>query len=375
MNVWNDIQSFFINLPWVDIGIAVLIFVLIYLFRDLFTKYLFRLIIKLFSKTPTPLFTNLLLSYEKPLRFFFSVLGIYVALIYLPLSPGLMETVTTIYRCLVIITIGWGLYNYFSTKSYLFTNMAKKIDVGEDSMMVPFLSKLFRFIIIALTLTVVAFELDYDINGFIAGLGLGGLAFALAAQDTIGNFFGGIIIITERPFKKGDWIQTPTVEGFIEDISFRSTKVRTFEDSLVTVPNSTLAHEPITNWNEMEVRRIDFTIGVKYSTPKGRLQNCVARIDNYLQSHPQIDKELILVRFSDFGQSSLNIFIYFYTIPTGWVDWYNIKEEVNYKIMDILKEEGVEIALPSQNLYISSEEEEKLLLHNKNNTEIYTSDR
>nr|WP_269757959.1 mechanosensitive ion channel family protein [Thalassobacillus sp. C254] len=191
----------------------------------------------------------------------------------------------------------------------------------------------------------------------------------------MGNFFGGIIIITERPFKKGDWIQTPTVEGFIEDISFRSTKVRTFEDSLVTVPNSTLAHEPITNWNEMEVRRIDFTIGVKYSTPKGRLQNCVARIDNYLQSHPQIDKELILVRFSDFGQSSLNIFIYFYTIPTGWVDWYNIKEEVNYKIMDILKEEGVEIALPSQNLYISSEEEEKLLLHNKNNTEIYTSDR
>ncbi|WP_054635164.1 mechanosensitive ion channel domain-containing protein [Thalassobacillus sp. C254] len=101
----------------------------------------------------------------------------------------------------------------------------------------------------------------------------------------------------------------------------------------------------------------------------------MARIDNYLQSHPQIDKELILVRFSDFGQSSLNIFIYFYTIPTGWVDWYNIKEEVNYKIMDILKEEGVEIALPSQNLYISSEEEEKLLLHNKNNTEIYTSDR
>ncbi|WP_232725491.1 mechanosensitive ion channel family protein [Bacillus sp. FJAT-44742] len=375
MNVWNDIQSFFINLPWVDIGIAVLIFVLIYLFRDLFTKYLFRLIIKLFSKTPTPLFTNLLLSYEKPLRFFFSVLGIYVALIYLPLSPGLMETVTTIYRCLVIVTIGWGLYNYFSTKSYLFTNMAKKIDVGEDSMMVPFLSKLFRFIIIALTLTVVAFELDYDINGFIAGLGLGGLAFALAAQDTIGNFFGGIIIITERPFKKGDWIQTPTVEGFIEDISFRSTKVRTFEDSLVTVPNSTLAHEPITNWNEMEVRRIDFTIGVKYSTPKGRLQNCVARIDNYLQAHPQIDNDLILVRFSDFGQSSLNIFIYFYTIPTGWVDWYNVKEEVNYKIMDILKEEGVEIALPSQNLYISSEEDEKLLLHNKNNTEIYTSDR
>ncbi len=179
-----------------------LIFVLIYLFRDLFTKYLFRLIIKLFSKTPTPLFTNLLLSYEKPLRFFFSVLGIYVALIYLPLSPGLMETVTTIYRCLVIITIGWGLYNYFSTKSYLFTNMAKKIDVGEDSMMVPFLSKLFRFIIIALTLTVVAFELDYDINALLPVLVLEGLPLLLLLRIPLETFLAVSLLLPSVHLKR-----------------------------------------------------------------------------------------------------------------------------------------------------------------------------
>ncbi|MFP3359363.1 mechanosensitive ion channel family protein, partial [Planococcus sp. SIMBA_143] len=126
-----------------------------------------------------------------------------------------------------------------------------KYNVKIDHILIPFFSKALRLIIVAIGISVIAQEFEYDINGFVAGLGIGGLAFALAAKDALANLFGGIIIITEKPFTIGDWIKTPSVEGTIEDISFRSTKVRTFAQALVTVPNATLSNEAITNWSKM----------------------------------------------------------------------------------------------------------------------------
>ncbi|MFA1822484.1 mechanosensitive ion channel family protein [Virgibacillus oceani] len=119
-------------------------------------------------------------------------------------------------------------------------------------------SRTLRIVIIAISFSIIAQEFGYDVNGFVAGLGIGGLAFALAAKDALANMFGGIIIITKKPFTIGDWVLTPSVEGTVEDISFRSTKVRTFAQALVTVPNATLSNEPITNWSKMGKRQITF---------------------------------------------------------------------------------------------------------------------
>ncbi|MDT8859211.1 mechanosensitive ion channel family protein [Alkalihalobacillus sp. MEB130] len=353
---WDVFVRSLERLEWTDIGIAVAIFSVFLLFRKIFTKYIFKLVLATFRKTPTELFTNILLSFEKPLRAFWIVLGTYLALVYLPFHFTTIEFVEHLYRSIIIILIGWGLYNYTSEYSMGLIKLARNVDIDEHSMLVPFVSKILRFAIIALIIVVVASEWGYEISGFIAGLGLGGLAFALAAQDTIGNFFGGVIIITEKPFSKGDWIQTPSVEGVVEDINFRSTQIRTFSDSIVTIPNSTLANEPITNWSEMGKRRVSFSLGVTYSTPKDKVERCARRIESVLRSHDEVDQDLIMVRFSEFNNSSLDIFVYFFTKTIVWAEWFRIKEEINFEILKILEEENVSVAFPSRSIYMENNE-------------------
>ncbi|WP_090925586.1 mechanosensitive ion channel family protein [Salibacterium qingdaonense] len=352
INIIKEWWEAFLGLPWLKIGIACLIFLVIFTFRKVFTRYIFKIVMRFAQKSPASFFTNMLTAFEKPVRFFIGVLGVYLALLYLPIPAESMSVINTVYRSIVIVVIGWGLFNFSSSSSNLFHRFSHKMEDGADSMVIPFLSKLTRFAIVLLTITLVAYEWGYNINGLVAGLGLGGLAVALAAQETLSNFLGGVIIVTERPFKSGDWIETPTVEGMVEDISFRSTEVRTFADSLVTVPNKVLANEAITNWSEMSVRRIMFTVGVEYGTAPEKIETVVQRVDQLLRDHEEVDNELILVRFSEMSESSYDIFVYFFTKSTDWLKWYKVKEEINLTIIRILEEEGVNAAFPSRSLYV-----------------------
>ncbi|WP_233713612.1 mechanosensitive ion channel family protein [Lederbergia citri] len=201
------------------------------------------------------------------------------------------------------------------------------------------MSKAIRVIIVAIAITVIAQEFHYDINGFVAGLGLGGLAFALAAKDALANLFGGIIIITEKPFTIGDWISTPSVEGTVEDINFRSTKVRTFTQALVTVPNATLADQPITNWSKMGKRQISFSLKLPLDTSKEKLERTIRRIEELLKAYPGIHPDTIHVTFDKYLVDGYEIFLYFFTKSTEWGEYLKVKEDVNYKILDILKSE------------------------------------
>ncbi|MBD1382211.1 mechanosensitive ion channel family protein [Metabacillus arenae] len=342
-----------------EVGISAAILLVFLLLRKIFVKYVFKLIMKLSDKTPTELFRNVLLAFEKPLRWFFILIGLYLAIRYSPFFDEQMKVINQFYRASLVLLITWGLYNLTASSSMLFQKMNKRLDLEMDDIVAPFLSKVFRFVILALSFSIIAQEFNYDVNGFVAGLGLGGLAFALAAQDTIGNFFGGVIIITEKPFTIGDWIKTPSVEGVIEDISFRSTRIRTFPQALVTVPNSTLVREPITNWTKMGKRQVNFSIGVTYNTPEDKVKTCVKRIEEMLRDHEDINNEVILVSFDKFNSSSLDIFLYFFTNSTVWAEHLKAKQDVNFEIMKILKEENVEFAFPSQTLYVENVKEEE----------------
>lgn len=352
-------QIWLLDLPWIDIGIAVLIAAVIFLLRKIFTKYIFKIIV-FFANKASPLLQNLLLSFEKPIHFFIGIVGVYVALLYLPIPSEHFKVIHQLFRSVIIAVIGWGFFNFASTSSYLYNRIATKMEDGKDSMLIPFLSRILRFVIVALTLTIIAFEFGYDVNGFIAGLGLGGLAFALAAQDTISNFFGGVIIVTERPFKKGDWIETPTVEGIVEDISFRSTKIRAFTDSVIVVPNSTIAHEPITNWSLMTKRRITFSLEIDKSTPREKVIQVVQRIEEMLRNDEEIHQDLIIVNFNELKDYSYEIYLYFFSKTTAWVEWTKVKQKMNVEILRILEENDVELAYPTQSLYVKNSEEDFL---------------
>ncbi len=346
----NDLLPFSVQ----EIGIAVIIFISFMLFRKFLTGYIFNLIYKLSAKRGTELDKNILLAFESPLRLFFIVLGIYSAVIYLPLNMEHQLWFGKIFRSSIIVLIAAGFYNLFDANSVIVNRIQTIFDIELDQTLIPFLSKFARLLVIIFTFTIVAQEWNYDINGLIAGLGLGGLAIALAAKDALANIFGGIVIIIDKPFKIGDWISTSNLEGTVEDVTFRSTKIRTFADSVVTVPNSTLANEAITNWSRMDKRRITFNLGVAYATPKNKLENCIAKISAMLYNHPDIHKETIFVNFDKFSESSLDIFLYFFTITTNWGEYLKIREDIHLKIMGILEEEGVSIAFPSRSIYIES---------------------
>jgi MscS family membrane protein len=199
-----------------------------------------------------------------------------------------------------------------------------------------------------------------QITPFLASLGLVGMAFALAAKDTTSNFFGSIVLFADKPFRIGDWIQTPEVEGTIEEIGVRSTRVRTFAQALVAVPNGQLADSAILNWSEMGKRRIKMTLGVPYSTTSTQLRQILKEIRELLKNDADVDKKTIFVYFTEFQDSALGIFCYFFTKTTDWGHYMEVRERLNLDIMEIVEKNGSSFAFPSQSLYIESIPDTKL---------------
>ena len=178
---------------------------------------------------------------------------------------------------------------------------------------------------------------------------------ALAAQDAVGNFIGTLSIFTDRPFKVGDWIIVgDKVDGNVEQIGFRSTKVRTWPKTLMSIPNQVLATEIVDNWSRMPKRRVKMTVGVTYSTTADQMEELLRRIRQLLKDDEGVDSDFFLVRFTDFGSSSLDIFLYYFTRSIKWDQHLAVRERVNLNIMRTIREMGLSIAFPTRSIYVES---------------------
>ncbi|MDQ0217896.1 mechanosensitive ion channel family protein [Peribacillus cavernae] len=340
---------------WLHLGISVGVFALFIGLRKVFTTYVFKFFLRFAERRNINTAANIMLALEKPFRWLIVLIGIFIALHYFPFEPISDTTEKKLFRSTFIVLASWSLMNLSSIATLLFPKIIKKLDMDVDQIIMPFITKIINVIIFALAVSIIAEEWGFNVNGFVAGLGLGGLAFALAAKETLSNLFGGIVIVTEKPFTIGDWIKTPSVEGTVEDITFRSTKIRTFAQALVTVPNSTLSNEPIINWSKMGKRQIAFHLGLSYDTPKKKLEQVITRIEDMLIRHDQIHPDTILVKFDQFNDSSLDVYLYFFTNLTDFAGHLNIKEDINFQIMEILEEENVSIAFPTRTLIVQSD--------------------
>ncbi len=325
------------------------IFIIFCLLSILSIRYILPLIIKLSSKNGTDIDEKILLAFARPIRALIFILGIYLGLRYLPLSYSQDMFLSHCFRSILIIIIAWGAYALSGIDSVLSDEFKEKLKL--DSILIPFFSKIIRFVIWALAIVLIAQEWNYNVSGFIAGLGLGGLAFALAAKDALANIFGGIVIIMEKPFSIGDWVQTSGVEGTVEGISFRSTRFRTFDQALVTVPNSTLANQAITNCSRMGKREVRFSLAIDYAGPREKIEKCVQELRNMLHDHPDIHPETILVYLESINVNSLEILLYFFTNTTNWAEHLAVKEDINFRILDILAIEKVSLASPGRTIY------------------------
>ena len=188
----------------------------------------------------------------------------------------------------------------------------------------------------------------------LAGLSIGGLAFALAAQDTVKNFFGSLMIFVDKPFQVGDWITSGDVDGTVEEVGARSTRIRTFANSVIYVPNGNLANATIDNHGLRVMRRFYTTITITYDTPPDLIETFVNGLKSIIINHPNTSKEKYEIHLNDFGASSLNIMFYiFFTVPT-WSEELAARHDVISKIIRLAHELGIQFAFPTQTLHIEN---------------------
>lgn len=243
--------------------------------------------------------------------------------------------------------------------SYKIRSFTKRFGKKMSKDLEIFFVRLIKIIIFIMGLVSMLKEFDIDITHFLASLGLVGMAFALAAKDTAANLFGSLVIFIDKPFEIGNWIKTPHGEGVVEDIGMRSTRIRTFAQAMVSIPNAVMANTQITNWSKMGKRRIKMRLGLTYSTTPQQMRAILADIENMLKTHDDIHKQMIMIRFDRFDDSALSILCYFFTKTTVWSDHLAVHQDVNLKLMEIVTKNGSSFAFPSSSLYIEKNDDQE----------------
>jgi MscS family membrane protein len=340
-------------------GVLLLALILKKVLAHVFTHILFP-----FAEKTDSRYDDLFLQgIRKPAELLIVIIGLFIGvqILQLPVEPvDVRRFGYALLKILVTFDVAWFVFNMVSLLEAYLGQWVSRTESTLDDHLLPFVRKSLRVFIILLAVLMAIQNLGYSISGLLASLGIGGLAVALAAKDTLANVFGSIMIIVDRPFHIGDTIRSGDIEGTVEEVGFRSTKIRTFDKSLISVPNSIITNLAVNNLSRMTLRRIRFSVGVTYATTPAQMRQAVESIRTMLAAHPALDKESILVRFTEFGASSLDILIQCFTITTVFAEHLEVREDVCLKVMEILEGMGLEIAFPSRTVYLQGKEADLL---------------
>lgn len=317
---------------------------------------LFSIVFKLIKKsTVLSSVLNDDLSTKKVRRLLSLLLSTIVVKVFIPLLtlPPLITAI--LLKGLDILSIFFILFLVLKIVSVIFDALKKSADKTEskmDDQLLPVLQKIVVSVVWIIGLVYVLSYLNLNLTAILAGLSIGGLALALAAQDTVKNFFGSVMIFLDRPFQIGDWIHFDDVDGIVEEVGIRSTRIRTFSNSLVYVPNAHLADATIDNMGLRQFRRYKTTLGVTYDTNPEIINVFVEGIKEIIMIHPTTRKDYFEVSLEGFGASSLNILLYCFFEADDWSKELKGKHEVNYAIIKLANDLGVRFAFPTQTIHI-----------------------
>ncbi|MGL4991477.1 MAG: mechanosensitive ion channel family protein [Sarcina sp.] len=335
----KDIEIFFnhfFKLSFKQILIAGIILFAVIVFNKLIVDRVIKLIAKFVSKTTSRFDDIIVKAIGKPLKFFIVGMGIYFALksINLDSMPSEMLSTAKYLKILIVITISMFLYN-MTLDNGILHHESKQEDGEEKKVVFPFVAIVIRVIIIIVSIVTIANE--FGLTGFLTGLGISGVVVAFAAQDTCSNLFGGMMIVLDKPFALGDWVKTQEVEGIVEEITFRSTRIRTFCKSLVTVPNSKLTNNNIINYTKRDCWQVNYRLYIDLDTTHDCMEKLIDAIKIIIASKDEVKKENILVKFNEISVSGYGIFVYFYIEMVSFVRYESLKEEVNIAILSVME--------------------------------------
>lgn len=292
---------------------------------------------------------------RKPLSFIIFLVGLFFAVSVFPLGAELRNFVTLVFRGGSMLIVVWAFSGIIDA---LLDSAARNFEKRKSPIygFFPLLKKSTKIVVVILGVLMVIRTLGYEVGPLLATLGLGGIALAYASQDTVANFFGSLCIVLDRPFQVGDWIEVNSkVNGTVTGIGLRSTRIRTFMATSLSIPNRVLANETINNWSKMPKRRVKQTIGVSYDTRPEDIENIVNDIRFLLKNDTDINQEFILVNFTGFGESALEILVYYFTKTTVWLDFLDVQQRMNIKIIEIIRRNNSSIAFPTRTLHLSDD--------------------
>ncbi len=329
------------------------------LLRHIITNIIFHYLKKMAAKTETTLDDKLFPALEGPTATLVMVAGIFAALTVLQLSEQVDRWVTGGAKISALAVVLWGMIRAGGAILDHLGEIAHEKHMTVATFMPLIKKTLFVFAVIFGVL-VIAQSQGLPVQSFLAGLGIGGLAFALAAQDTIANLFGSFVVVMDQPFKVGDIVKIGANEGKVEDIGLRSTKVRTGARTLIVIPNKSVANEPITNFTRMPQRRVDQTLALTYDTTPDQLEAVIGDIRALLHDDADVHQDTIVVNFANYGASSLDVQLVWFATDPDWVKHMAVRERINLKIMRAVAARGLTFAFPTQTVQLTGSIAQKL---------------
>ncbi|MDC0344288.1 mechanosensitive ion channel family protein [Pelagibacteraceae bacterium] len=357
MNVLENFKNLFLDV-WKEgvsgvniseIIIALIIFILFLFLRGVFSKFVVKKLEKYVSKTTNKFDNSLVSSMEGPAKFFPIVLGFFVSTSYLTGEHGAIELIN---RSLITILIFWTFHQIIGPMSAVIKSVGGLL--SRD--LIDWIIKAIKVLIFILGLAAVLELWGIKIGPIIAGLGLFGVAVALGAQDLFKNLISGILVLVERRFQVGDWINVEgVIEGTVESIGFRSTVVRRFDKSQATIPNFQFAENAVINNTQTTNRRINWMIGLEYRTTSEQLKNIKNQVEDYIKKSDDFIKSentMLSVKIDQFAASSIDIRLICFTKTKHFQEWLNVKDTLALEVKKIVEKNKASFAFPSTSIYV-----------------------
>lgn len=304
---------------------------------------------KLSSRTKSKLDDLLIENLQTPVVVALTTLGIRFAVETLTLPEKLAGALANGTQFVVVMAIAFGVSRLLDAlyESYL-VPLADKSESHLDDQVLPILRRITRFIVLSLGLVIALNNAGYDVAALLAGLGIGGLALAMAAKDTVSNVFGGFTIFTDKPFSIGDRIEVDGFDGTITEVGLRSTRLKTLAGRIVTIPNARFSDAPVENISSEPTRKVVLNLGLTYDTTPENMQLAMDTLKEITEAHDSLDDNTIIA-FNGFGDFAMNILLIYY-IKSG-EDILGTQTDINLAILEQFNDKGLEFAFPTQTLY------------------------
>ena len=353
----NKLVEFFRNIAQnqlADYGIAVIVVIIFGILSPILTYIIVKMF--MFREKDKSKIKNS--PFYKPLKALFICAGFYLAVLIINPPENAKKLCLQIIAIIAICFIAKVLANFLEPKSSIMRRMRDEDKPDGNKTVTNFTSKILKYIIYIGAGLLILSVFGINPTSLIAGLGIGSAVVALAAQDFVKNLISGFSIMSDKPFLVGDWIQVGTNEGSVIEISFRATKIKTSDNTIVTIQNSVFTTNNVVNWSRMKQRRYLLNIKLPLETNSDKIEKIISRIKFVLNNNDDVDKETIQVNFNTIEKDGINLIIYMYTDIVAYGDYLSFREKVNEDILKVLESENVKIAYPGQNVYVHQVEEE-----------------